>query len=166
MLCWQSSEPDLKMAPKSSGQSQTCESSDKGTISQGNQLLVYNFRDGLNQELYHTCLPRGIPDWIRDWYQLATVVELNIMEYKRHRGMKASQKRARSSTHWEGDLEAPRCEQLVFQMWPGRLPSDCVPSTSPQSGFKSHSPIQAKKTSKERMREITCGAPGHGGLFP
>lgn len=62
------------------------------------QLLVYHFRVGLNQELYHTCLPRGIPDWIRVWYQLATIMELNIKEYKRHGwGMKAGRKRSRSA---------------------------------------------------------------------
>lgn len=28
-------------------------------------LLVYQFQDGLNQELYHNCLPRGVPSELR-----------------------------------------------------------------------------------------------------
>lgn len=44
------------------------------------QLLVYHFRDGLNRELFHTCLFRGISDWIHEWYQMVMVVYLNIRE--------------------------------------------------------------------------------------
>lgn len=78
------------------------------------QLLVYHFRDGLNQELFHTCLPQGISNWIRDWYRLATVVELNIKEYKRHGRVKSGQKRVRSDGKEPttcintSPLEAPR----------------------------------------------------------
>lgn len=43
-------------------------------------LLVYQFQDNLNQELYHICLPRGVPNNLLVWYQLATNVELDLMD--------------------------------------------------------------------------------------
>lgn len=46
------------------------------------QLLTHYFRDGLNQELFYMCLPRGIPNQLHDWYQLVTKMELDLREYK------------------------------------------------------------------------------------
>ncbi|KAK9395611.1 hypothetical protein NXF25_018972, partial [Crotalus adamanteus] len=45
------------------------------------RLLVYQVRDGLSREVYQNCLPRGIPDDLHAWYQLATTVEVDLMEY-------------------------------------------------------------------------------------
>ncbi|KAK9395687.1 sugar phosphate exchanger 3 [Crotalus adamanteus] len=45
-------------------------------------MLVYQFQEGLNKELYHNCLPWGVHRNLRALYQLATNVELNLMVYQ------------------------------------------------------------------------------------
>lgn len=57
------------------------------------QLLVHYFRDSLNTELYYTCLPQGLPDWLQDWYQLATNMELNLRDGGAEIHLKKSQGR-------------------------------------------------------------------------
>lgn len=46
------------------------------------KILAHYVRDSLKRELYHMCLPRGIPDQLNDWYHLVINVELDLMEYK------------------------------------------------------------------------------------
>lgn len=40
------------------------------------------------------CLPQGIPEQIHSWYQLAMSVEVDIVEYKRHRGTEGYRKKS------------------------------------------------------------------------
>lgn len=46
-------------------------------------MLIYQFWEGPNKELYHNYLPQGVPH-DRAWYQLAMKVELDLMEYQEH----------------------------------------------------------------------------------
>lgn len=42
-------------------------------------MLVYQFWEGLGRELYYTCLPRRVSNLLRDWYQLAADMELDLV---------------------------------------------------------------------------------------
>lgn len=97
MTSWWNSGPGLKMRSKMKAASE---------IRQGSQpmaeyiwefwrvagklrhwpewLLVYHFKNDLNSELFHACLSWGIPYQIHDRYRMATVIDLDMREYKNH----------------------------------------------------------------------------------
>lgn len=58
------------------------------------QLLAYHFRNGLSWVLHHTCLSRGIPDQVCDWYRMTMVVELDIRGYQAQGGVESWSKQS------------------------------------------------------------------------
>lgn len=40
-------------------------------------ILVICFKDGLNSDLYHACIARGVPACLHDWYILAEEAEID-----------------------------------------------------------------------------------------
>lgn len=46
-------------------------------------LLIYYFKEGLDRELFHACIYRGVPDWIHDWQQMVVALDIELKQYKR-----------------------------------------------------------------------------------
>lgn len=73
------------------------------------RLLVYFFKEVVDPELFPTCVCRGVPERIHNWYRMAVAMDL---ELNRHKKRGSAKKKPKSQTkkgqlgHWASPRQA------------------------------------------------------------
>lgn len=85
-------------------------------------ILVSCFKDGLNDDLYHACIIRGVPACLHDWCILAEEAEINQAQsqYRSSRVWKWSSLEKMRETPSPTQLPASNAEKRVTGQWSAR----------------------------------------------
>lgn len=69
------------------------------------EVLVGHFKGRLNDDMYYVCIPRGDPDRLHDWYNLAEEAEIDQAWRQRHLGRSWGQSPVEEA--WEPPKQTP-----------------------------------------------------------